>query len=101
MFVFMLAVADLLVGLSMPYHVATLIVPTVTNNFYACLFRYFSIAFPALTSVLLLLGKFTKCSSLPVNFHTDFYQDDDPSFDLKNFVCCTLRQKNRRLASSK
>ena len=56
MFVCFLAVADLMVGLSMPYHIVTLALPSVTQNFYVCMFRFFSIFFPGFASVLLLLG---------------------------------------------
>ena len=56
MFVCFLAVADLMVGLSMPYHIVTLALPGVTQNFYVCMFRFFTIFFPGFASVLLLLG---------------------------------------------
>ena len=56
-FIINLAVADLMVGLSMPYHVALFLLPSKLDDFYHCMLRYLTLMFPASTSVLFLLGK--------------------------------------------
>ena len=55
-FILHLACADLLVGLFMPFHMATFIYPKVLTNVYVCVTRYVSLMFTMGQSLQLLLA---------------------------------------------
>ena len=54
-FIVHLAVADLLVGICLPYHIYVFLQPQILRNEYACLFRYASMIVPQDSSVSCLI----------------------------------------------
>ena len=57
-FVVSLAVADSLVGLSMPFHVVFFLYDELGSHFVPCMARFVTIMFPAAASVFLMVGKY-------------------------------------------
>ena len=56
-FVMWLAVADTLVGISIILRLVQVLAPSALNNYWVCMLRYWTIAFTAVWSSLILIGE--------------------------------------------
>ena len=81
MLICFLSISDLLVGMSLPYHIVLFLKPELMSRFGFCMTRIMAVCFPGVASVLFLLG---KCKTNP--YHSNSYLSDGTLFD----TCHTL-----------